>query len=74
MALSRFRDIVRVLPAAIVLWVGSRFVMDLVTITPQFWTSRERFEAFLQNGVIFVPLMVFILLLVVRRYGAGDKS
>ncbi|MBM3608979.1 MAG: hypothetical protein FJX29_11105 [Alphaproteobacteria bacterium] len=74
MAFAPMRDIIRVLPAAIALWVGSRFVMDLITITPQFWTSRQRFEAFLQNGVIFVPLMVFILLLVVKRYGAGDKS
>lgn len=74
MALPNFREIVRVLPAALALWVGSRFVMDLITITPQFWTSRQRFEAFLQNGVIFVPIMVFVLLLVVKRYGAGDKS
>lgn len=72
--LGRLRELVRVLPAAIVLWVGSRFVFDLITSKPQFWTSRDLFVEFLWNGAVFLPLMVFILLLVSRQYNTGNKA
>ena len=74
METSRLREIIRVVPAALALWVGSRFVFDLITVKPQFWTSREKFIEFLWNGVFFVPLMIFILLLVLRKYDTGNNE
>lgn len=71
---GRLRELLRVLPTAIVLWVGSRFVFDLITSKPQFWTSRERFVEFLWNGAVFLPLMVFILLIVIKQYDTGNKA
>ena len=70
---DRVRQIVRVLPMALVLWLGSRVFFDFVTRQPMFWSSKETLAALALNGALFVPLMVFVLVLVMHKYNPETK-
>jgi hypothetical protein len=65
---ERLRQVIRVLPTAIVLWLGSRVFFDFVTRKPMFWSSKETWAELAWNGALFVPVMVFILVLAVHKY------
>ena len=70
---DRIRQIVRVLPTAIVLWIGSRVLFDFFTRKPMFWSSKETMAEMAWNGALFVPVMVFILILAVHKYKPEAK-
>ena len=65
---ERIRQIVRVLPTAIALWIGSRVLFDFITRKPMFWSSRETWAELAWNGAVFVPVMIFILILSVHKF------
>lgn len=72
MLTARLRQVVRVLPTALVLWLGSRVFFDFVTRKPMFWTSKETWTELAWNGAFFVPLMVFVLVFAVNKYKTGS--
>ena len=65
---ERIRQIIRVLPTAIVLWIASRVFFDLITRKPMFWSSKETWAELAWNGAVFVPLMIFILIISVQKF------
>jgi hypothetical protein len=65
---ERIRQIVRVLPTAFVLWIGSRVLFDFFTRKPMFWSSKETWAELAWNGAVFVPLMIFILIISVQKF------
>ena len=70
---ERIRQILKVLPTAIVLWLGSRVLFDFITRKPMFWSSKEAMAELAWNGALFVPVMVFILILAVHKYKPEAK-
>ena len=70
---ERLRQIIRVLPTAFVLWLGSRVFFDFVTRKPMFWTSKETWAELAWNGAVFLPLMIFLLLLALQKYKPEAK-
>lgn len=71
---ERLRQILRVLPTAIVLWIGSRVFFDFITRKPMFWSSKETWAELAWNGAIFVPLMIFILIFATQKYKTDSKQ
>ncbi len=71
---ERIRQIIRVLPTAIVLWIGSHMLFGFITRKPPFWSSKEALAELAWNGAIFVPLMIFILVLSVKKYQSEETK
>jgi len=64
---ERLRDAVRFLPMAIILFVVSRVLFDLLAGRSMFWSTSEELEAFLWKALLFIPVILFALLVAAQR-------
>ena len=71
---ERIKQIIRVLPFAIVLWLGSHVIFGFITRKPPFWYSKETWAELAWNGAIFVPVMIFILIFAVKKNQTEDNK
>ena len=68
---ERIREILRLLPAAVVLFVVSRVLFDLLSLHEPFWMSRESVIQTLWSGCFIVPFMLFGLAVARQRQNVG---
>lgn len=64
---TRAREAMRFLPLAILIFLGSRLLFDLLAQRPMFWASRESFVAMLWSGLISGPFILFALMVAAQR-------
>jgi hypothetical protein len=64
---SRPREALRFLPLAIMIFLGSRLLFDLLAQRPMFWSSQESFIAMLWSGLISGPFILFALMVAAQR-------
>jgi hypothetical protein len=67
----RLRDMLRFLPIALVMYLVSGVLFDLLAGRPQFWTSREAFLTLLWNACFGVPFITFGLMVAASRKPSG---
>ena len=64
---SRGQEALRFLPLAILIFLGSRLLFDLLAQRPMFWASRESLVAMLWSGLISGPFILFALMVAAQR-------
>lgn len=64
---QRLRDALRFLPLAIILYVASRILFDLLGGRPMFWSSPDEISVFLWKALVFIPVILFALLVAAQR-------
>jgi len=68
---ERLRELIRVLPMAIGLFVVSRVAFDLLSQREPFWMSRDDMIQTLWSGCFIVPFMLFGLMVARQRQNIG---
>ena len=68
---ERVREILRLVPAALVLFVVSRFLFDMLSQREPFWMTREDTIQMLWSGCFIVPFMLFGLMVARQRQNSG---
>jgi hypothetical protein len=68
---ERVREILRLLPAAVLLFVVSRFLFDMLSQREPFWMTREDTIQMLWSGCFIVPFMLFGLAVARQRQNTG---
>ena len=71
---DRLRDLLRLLPFAILLFLISRVLFDFIAGRPQFWASRQLFEGMLWNACFIIPFILFGLLVAAQRNQTGSDK
>ena len=69
---ERVREILRLLPMALVLFVVSRVLFDLLSLREPFWMTREDTIQMLWSGCFIVPFMLFGLAVARQRQKSGS--
>jgi len=69
---EKIREIVRLLPMTLVLFVISRVAFDLLSQRPPFWMSNDTIIQTLWSGCFIVPFMLFGLAVARQRHNAGN--
>ena len=72
MKADRIREIVKLLPMAILLFVVSRFLFDMLSQREPFWMSREDTIQMLWSGCFIIPFMLFGLAVARQRQNLGN--
>lgn len=68
---DRLRQLVRLLPVAIVLFLVSRVLFDFIAGRPQFWASHDLLLALAWNACFVIPFILFGLLVSAERAKTG---
>ena len=71
MRTERLREMLRLLPMALVLFVASRVIFDLLSLREPFWMTREDTIQMLWSGCFIVPFMLFGLMVARQRANTG---
>ena len=69
----RLKEIARLLPMALALFLLSRVLFDLFAGRSPFWSSNEGWVSLLWSACLVVPFMLFALAVAQQRQG-GDRS
>ncbi len=69
---ERVREILRLLPMAVGLFVVSRVIFDLLSLREPFWMTREDTIQMLWSGCFIVPFMLFGLAVARQRQKSGS--
>ncbi len=69
---DRLRDVVKFIPVAVVMYLVSRVLFDLLAGRPQFWASEETFVLLLWNACFAIPFIVFALMVASQRKSSGS--
>ncbi len=69
---QRLREILVLLPVAIVLFVVSRVAFDLLAQRDPFWMTRQDTIQMLWSGCFIVPFMLFGLAVARQRQTPGN--
>ncbi len=68
----RFKEVLRFLPVAVLMYLVSRMLFDLLAGKPQFWSSEEAFTLLLWNACFAIPFIVFALMVAAQRKSSGN--
>jgi hypothetical protein len=66
-AAQRVREALRFVPLATILFVVSRILFDLLAGRPMFWSSHEGVVDLLWKAVVFIPVVLFALMVAAQR-------
>jgi hypothetical protein len=69
---ARLREATRYIPLAILIFVASRILFDLLADKPMFWSSDESLLAFLWSGLIAGPFILFALMVSAQKNKSGN--
>ena len=69
---ERVREILRLLPMAVGLFVVSRVIFDLLSLREPFWMTREDTIQMLWSGCFLVPFMLVGLAVARQRQKSGS--
>ena len=64
---ARLREAIRYIPLALIIFVASRILFDLLASKPMFWSSEESLLAFLWSGLIAGPFILFALMVSAQK-------
>jgi hypothetical protein len=69
----RIREIIGLLPLAIVLYLVSKIMFDLLSGRPAFWNAENGFITLLWNGCFVLPFLLFGLAVAKQRQKSGTE-
>ena len=72
MRLGRLKELARLFPFALMLYLISRVLFDFIAGRPQFWASHDLLMGLLWNACFVVPFILFGLLVAAQRNKTGS--